>query len=227
MSFWSHLLKRLQAIRHDLGNWFRPPDPTSSVDFSIAFIALAAKLAKADGRVSVSEVVMFRRIIDIPPEEERNAARVYDLCARHVGGYEHYARQIWGLIRGHDNADEVRMNLVDGLFHIALADGEYHPQEDRFLREVARILEMGADQFEQLRARHVPEAWSPYAVLGLAPNASTHDVRASWKRLARENHPDLLISKGLPPELIRIAETRLRDINRAYDELRSGLELRM
>jgi DnaJ like chaperone protein len=219
MSFWYRILERLQAIRHDLGNWFRPADPTSSVDFSIAFIALAAKLAKADGRVSVSEVVMFRRIIDIPPEEERNAARVYDLCAQDAAGYEHYARQMWRMIRGHENADGVRMNLVDGLFHIALADGEYHPEEDRFLRGVARILEMQERQFEQLRARHVPDAWSPYEVLCVDLDAPADEVRRAWRRLARENHPDLLISKGLPPEMIRIAESRLKDINRAYEEL--------
>jgi DnaJ like chaperone protein len=222
MSFWAQLLERLQALRQDFENWLRPADPSSSVDFSIAFIALAAKLAKADGRVSVSEVVMFRRLIEIPPEEERNAARVYDLCAQHASGYQHYARRIWSLIKGYTHADDLRMNLIDGLFHIALADGEYHPEEDRFLREVADILEMGQPQFNQLRARHVPEAWSPYAVLGLSPGASADEVKGAWRRLARENHPDLLVSKGLPPELLRIAETRLSDINRAYEELRAG-----
>lgn len=219
MSFWRRLLERLQAIRQDLENWFRPEDPASTVDFSIAFIALAAKLAKADGRVSVSEVVTFRRIIDIPPEEEQNAARVYDLCRQQAAGYQHYARRIRGLIRGHANEEEVRTNLIDGLFHIALADGEYHPEEDRFLREVAGILEMGDRQFEQLRVRHVPDAWNPYGVLGLYPDAPADAVRSAWRRLVRENHPDLLISKGLPSELIRIAETRLKDINRAYEEL--------
>ena len=90
MSFWTRLLERLQAIRTDLENCFRPVDPTTTVDFSIAFIGLAAKLAKADGRVSVSEVVTFRRIMEIPPEEEENAARVYNLCREAAAGYQHY-----------------------------------------------------------------------------------------------------------------------------------------
>lgn len=222
MSFWHRLLERLQTVRQDLENWFRPADPAATVDFSIAFIALAAKLAKVDGRVSVSEVVTFRRIIDIPPEEEQNAARVYDLCRQQAAGYQHYARRIRGLIRGHANEEEVRTNLIDGLFHIALADGEYHLEEDRFLREVAGILEMGGRQFEQLRVRHVPDAWNPYGVLGLDSDAPSDAVRSAWRRLVRENHPDLLISKGLPSELIRIAETRLKDINRAYEELTHG-----
>lgn len=222
MSFWRLLLERLQSIRQDFESWLRPVDPTSTVDFSIAFIGLAAKLAKADGRVSVSEVTTFRRIMEIPLEEEENAARVYNLCREEAAGYQHYARRIRGLIRGHANEENVRTNLIDGLFHIALADGEYHPQEDRFLREVAGILEVGERQFEQLRARHVPDAWCPHGILGLDLDAPEKEVKAAWRRLARDNHPDLLIARGLPPEFIRIAEIRLKDINRAYEELTHG-----
>jgi DnaJ like chaperone protein len=219
MSFWRRLLERLQAIRLDLESWLRPVDPTMTVDFSIAFISLAAKLAKADGRVSISEVVMFRRIMEIPPEEEENAARLYNLCREEAAGYQHYARRIRRLILGHQNEEEIRTNLIDGLFHIALADGEYHTEEDLFLREVAEILQMSDRGFEQLRARHVPDAWCAYGVLGVDPEAPAVVVRDAWRRLVRQNHPDLLISKGLPPEMIRIAESRLKDINRAYEEL--------
>lgn len=219
MSFWTRLLERLNGIRMDMENWFRPVDPTTTVDFSIAFIALAAKLAKADGRVSVSEVVMFRRIMDIPPEEEKNAARVYNLCREEADGYQHYARRIRRLIQGHPNEEEVRTNLIDGLFHIALADGEYHVEEDRFLCEVSGILKMSKRAFEQLRARHAPDAWCAYRVLGVDPGAPVELIRDAWRRFVKQNHPDLLISKGLPPEMIRIAESRLKDINRAYEEL--------
>jgi DnaJ like chaperone protein len=219
MSFWHRLLERLQAIRVDLENWFRAEDPTSTVDFSIAFIALAAKLAKADGRVSLSEVAMFRRIMEIPPEEEENAARVYNLCREEAAGYQQYARRIRRLIRGNKNEEEIRTNLLDGLFHIALADGDYHTEEDRFLREVAEILDMSERAFEQLHTRHVPDAWCAYSVLGIDPGSTSDDVRSAWRQLVLQNHPDLLVSKGLPPEMILIAESRLKDINRAFKEL--------
>jgi len=222
MSFWSRLLERLQAIRLDLEKRFRPVDPTSSVDFSIAFIALSAKLAKADGRVSVSEVAMFRRIMEIPPEEESNAARVYNLCRQETAGYETYALRIRNLIRGCENEGRIRENLLDGLFHIAMADGEYHPNEDRFLFRVSQILDMPERDFDQLKARHAPDAWCPHSVLGLRVGATRREIRAAWRRLVRDNHPDLLVSKGLPFEMLQIAESRLKDINRAYEELMSG-----
>jgi DnaJ like chaperone protein len=206
----------------DLENWLQPVDPTTMVDFSIAFIGLAAKLAKADGRVSVSEVVMFRQIMEIPPEEEENAARVYNLCREEAAGYQHYARRIRQLILGTPNEEDIRTNLIDGLFHIALADGEYHMEEDRFLREVAGILEMSERGFEQLRARHEPDAWCAHSVLGVDRAAPADMIREAWRRLVWQNHPDLLISSGLPPEMIRIAEARLKDINRAYEELAHG-----
>jgi DnaJ like chaperone protein len=225
MSFWRALLDRLQAVRLDLEKRVRPTDPASSVDFSIAFIALAAKLAKADGLVLKSEVVMFRKIFDIPPEDEDNAARVYNLCLQETAGYEFYARRIWRLIRGHENEETIRTNLLDGLFHIAMADGVYHPEENKFLLRVSEILELADQEFQHFRARHVPQAWCPYRVLGLSPGADPTAIRAAWRLLVRQNHPDLLVSRGLPHEMLLMAESRIKDINRAYDELTEASDM--
>lgn len=219
MSFWHRLLDRIQALLLNIERRFQPLDPTSSTDFSIAFIALAAKLAKADGRVSVSEVAMFRRIMEIPPEEEDTAARVYNLCRQETAGYDLYAKRIHRMIQGHRNEVQIRTNLVDGLFHIAMADGEYHPEEERFLHRVAEVLDMQDPEFEQLRARHVPNAWSAYQVLGLQAGATHQEVRTAWRQLVKENHPDLQVAQGLPPEMMHIADSRIKDINRAYQEL--------
>lgn len=219
MSFWHRLLDRIQALLLNIERRFQPLDPTSSTDFSIAFIALAAKLAKADGRVSVSEVAMFRRIMEIPPEEEDTAARVYNLCRQDSAGYELYAQRVHRLIRGHHNEASIRTNLLDGLFHIAMADGVYHPAENQFLCRVGNILDVPESVFDQLRARHVPDSWSPYQVLGLQPGVDRTEIRAAWRQLVLENHTDLLVAQGLPSEMMLIAESRLKDINRSYNEL--------
>jgi DnaJ like chaperone protein len=219
MSLWRALLERLEPIRLDLRKRFWPENPTSHVDFSIAFIALAAKLAKADGRVSRSEVAAFRQILDIPPSEEARVGRIYDLCRQVTDGYESYASRIHRLIRGHPNETMIRENLLDGLFHIAMADGVYHSEEDRFLRVTAERLGLDEGGFDRIRARHVPEAWDPYRILGLSRSDGPEQAKTAWKRLVRENHPDLVYASGLPSEMHRIAEARMRDINRAYEEL--------
>lgn len=224
MTLWRALLERLEPIRLDLRKRFWPENPTSHVDFSIAFIALAAKLAKADGRVSRSEVAAFRQIMEIPPSEEARVGRIYDLCQQGTDGYESYASRIHRLIRGHPSEEMIRENLLDGLFHIAMADGVYHPSEDRFLRVAAARLGLGEDGFDRIRARHVPDAWDPYRVLGVTQADGPDLVKMAWKRLVRENHPDLVSASGLPSEMRLIAETRMCDINRAYEEISSRHE---
>jgi DnaJ like chaperone protein len=219
MSLWGALLERLEPVRVDLRKRFWPETPTSHVDFSIAFIALAAKLAKADGRVSRSEVAAFRRVMDIPPSEEARVGRVYDLCRQGTDGYEAYAGRVHRLIKRHPDEALIRENLIDGLFHIALADREYHPEEDRFLRITASRLGLDETGFDKIRARHLPDAWDPYRVLGTTPDCSPHEVRSAWKRLVRQNHPDRVHAAGLPPEMCRIVQERMRDINRAFDEV--------
>jgi DnaJ like chaperone protein len=220
MSLWADILERLETFRLDLKKRFRPENPTSHVDFSIALIALSAKLAKADGHVSRSEVSMFRQIMEVPPEEEARVGRIYNLCRQETAGFEAYAARVHRLIRDHPDEEVIRENLLDGLFHVAMADGEYHPNEDRFLRVTADRLGLDEAGFERIRARHVPDAWDPYRVLGVSPGADISEIRAARNALIKAHHPDRLAAAGLPDEMRRIAEERIRQVNRAYEGLR-------
>ncbi|MEM6729856.1 MAG: DnaJ family molecular chaperone, partial [Pseudomonadota bacterium] len=113
--------------------------------------------------------------------------------------------------------------LMEGLFHIAMADGEYHPGEDEFLHEVAGIFGMEEREFRSMRARHVPDAEpDPYDVLGLPPTATREEARARWRTLVRETHPDRLIARGVPEEAVKIAEKRMIAINSAWDAINSA-----
>ena len=226
MSLWRALIDRLAPVRLDLRKRFYPESPTSHVDFSIALIALAAKLAKADGHVNRSEVAMFRRIMEIPPQEEARVGRVYDLCRQATDGFEAYADRVHRLLRGHPDEGLIRENLMDGLFHVAMADGAYERTEDRFLRTVADRLGLGETGFLRIKARHVPEDRDPFHILGVGPDAPPDEVRSAWRELVKQNHPDRLASAGLPPEMRRIAEERLREINLAYEEVRLSIENR-
>jgi DnaJ like chaperone protein len=226
MSLWTAILERLEPLRLDLKKRFWPESPTSHVDFSIALIALSAKLAKADGKVSRSEVTMFRQIMDIPPAEQERVGRIYNLCRQETNGFEAYASRVHKIIRGHPDEEVIRENLLDGLFHIAMADDEYHPNEDRFLRVTAERLGLDEAGFIRIRARHVPESWDPYEVLGVSQEADLSEVRAARNALIKTHHPDRLMAAGLPEEMRRISEERVRQINRAYEELRLAVEKR-
>ena len=221
MSLWSRIADALSALAKGEGlaavfDRLRAP-PERTVAFAIAVIALGAKMAKADGRVTRDEVAAFREVFTIPAGEERNAARVFDLARQDVAGYDVYAARIAAMYGpGHPTL----VDLVEGLFHIALADGAYHPSEDDFLARVAAVFGLGEREFRSLRARFVQGATpDPYAVLGVAPDAPMDEVRAAWRRAVRESHPDALIARGVPEEAIKLAEKRIRDVNRAWEEI--------
>ncbi len=221
MSIWTRIAEALSALASGEGltavfDRLRSP-PERSVGFAIAVIALGAKLAKADGQVTRNEVRAFREVFAIPPGEEANAARVFDLARQDVAGFEDYAVRIKRMF-GTDTAP--LYDLMEGLFHIAMADGDYHPEENAFLTRVAEIFGIGTGCFTRIRAQYVPDAeGDPFEVLGLPPTATLGEARQAWRALVRECHPDRIIARGLPEETVRLAEKRLIGINRAMDRI--------
>ncbi|MDB0052925.1 molecular chaperone DjiA [Ascidiaceihabitans sp.] len=222
MSIWSRIAEALAALTSGETLWsvfdkLRSP-PERSVAFAIAVIALGAKMAKADGHVTRDEVTAFREVFDIASQDEAGAARVFNLARTDVAGFESYATRIHTMF--HEDPHTLR-DLMEGLFHIAMADGFYHPNENAFLERVAEIFEVSAGEFKALRARFVPDAeQDPYAVLGLNPGMSFDDMRKAWRQLVRDNHPDAMVARGIPEEAVLLAEKRMIDINRAWDDIR-------
>lgn len=223
MSIWTRIKDALSALAggEPLSQVFdrlRTP-PERSVGFTIAVIALGAKMAKADGQVTRDEVAAFRRVFSIPKEEEAHAARVFNLAREDVAGYDAYARKIAAMFRQKGDR-QVLIDLMEGLFEVAVADGGYHPAEDAFLKEVAEIFGLDDRCFRSLRARHVPDADpDPYEVLGVSPETPIGDIRAVWRQAVRDTHPDRMQARGVPPEAVRLAERRLVAINRAWEEI--------
>lgn len=215
-SFWQQIADRLAVL---LGHGRRSTPPERSVAFTIAVIALGAKLAKADGTVVRSEVSAFRRVFIIPRSEEKNAARVFDLARQDVAGFELWAERV---ARMFPPGDPVLQDLIEGLFIIALADGALHEAEIIFIDEVARILGVTPAQVIALRNRHDPNrACLPCDVLGVDINTPLPEARQRWRDLIREAHPDRAIARGLPPEAIRLAEARTRALNEAWEQFRN------
>lgn len=221
MSIWKRISDALAALAQGEGlsavfEKLRTP-PERTIGFTIAVIALGAKMAKADGLVTRDEVTAFRQIFHIPASETQNAARVFDLARKDVAGFDLYAARIRDMFgAGH----QALVDLLEGLFYIAVADGKYHPNENVFLEEVARIFGVQSRDFVNMRARFVPdENPDPYCVLGVDPTADVETVRQAWRALVREYHPDRMIARGVPEEAMKLAEKRLIQANWAYEEI--------
>lgn len=221
MSIWTRIADAIAALRagESLSVVFDRlrGAPDRSVAFTIAVIALGAKMAKADGVVRRVEVAAFREVFHIPARDEAHAARLFDMARTDIAGFEDYAARIKRMF-GTDDAP--LCDLMEGLFHIAMADGRYHTNEDAFLGRVADIFGFDAHRFARIRAQFVPDAVrDPYDVLGVDPDADMATIRAAWRTQVRETHPDRMLARGVPEEAVKLAEKRLVAINRAWEEI--------
>ncbi|WP_419910110.1 TerB family tellurite resistance protein [Hoeflea sp.] len=196
------------------------PETRRRVAFSVAMIALSAKMAKADGIVTPDEVAAFQEIFEIPDKEARNVARLYNLAKQDVAGFETYAAKMADLCNSSGNNGLFLEDILDGLFHIAKADGVLHDKERNFLGRIAEIFQISEASFEQITARHTYETnHDPYAVLGLARATPLDEIKKHYRRLVAEAHPDRLMARGVPEEFLAIANSRMAALNTAFAEI--------
>ncbi len=192
------------------------PETRRRVSFSVAIIALSAKMAKADGVVTSNEIDAFRKIFDFPPEEAQNVARLYNLARQDVAGYEAYAGKIAKMCGTGEKGCPVLEDIVDGLFHIAKADGLVHEKEIAFLSRISEIFGIDEARFQLITERHLHLDGDPYAVLGVLPSDEFSTIRKRYRALAAEHHPDRLHARGLPAEYHAVAHHRMARLNAAY-----------
>lgn len=186
------------------------------VAFTIAFVAMAAKLSKADGVSVPVERAAFDEVYHVPDAERENVRHLFDLARRDVAGFESYAERIGGYL--HEDPALLH-DVFECLFHVALADGVLHAAEERFLHSVADRFGLDAHDFEEIRSFHVRDPGNPYLVLGLRPDATDAEIKARHRQLVLENHPDKHAARGVPDEFLVMVTAKLAAINAAYDTI--------
>lgn len=192
--------------------------PGEDPAFSTAVTALGAKLSKADGRSDAIEFETFSEIFASEPGSRGNIERLYQLARQTTLGFESYARR---LAKRYRNCPQLLEDVLDGLFHIAAADGVVTADELAYLEEVGRLFGLSPLTVRRLKATHLGAAADdPYVVLGVEPDADDETIRRAWRRLLSDAHPDRAAARGLPPEYIEIAETKSAAINAAYEAVR-------
>ena len=227
MSVWTQLGQFLSAVASDaitnvveaLRTVFEgDPETRRRVGFSVAMIALSAKMAKADGVVTRDEVTAFQQIFEIPEEEFDHVSRLYNLAKQDVAGFHAYAHKVRTLFPGER---QILEDVMDGLFHIAKADGLFHENEMSFMDDIADIFEIEGRHYESIKMRHMePEGGNPYRILEADPAWNDDRLKAYYRKLVMENHPDRMIARGVPTEFIAISNERLASINKAWESIK-------
>ena len=184
-----------------------------------ALIALGAKLAKADGVVSRAEIDAFKNVFQATTESTKGVAQFFNLAQQTTRGYESYARIVY---RKYKSRPDILEDVVDGLFHIALADGIVTKEEMNFLETTGRIFGFKERTFNRIRIAHMGRtADDPYLILGVDEDISEADLKKIYRRMAAANHPDRVVARGLPSELRALATHKMAIINMAYAEILS------
>lgn len=196
---------------------------TSSVAFTIAVVALSAKMSKADGVSTDAEARAFERQFAVPEDELQNVRRLYALAAQDIAGFEDYAGQIARLLG--DDVD-LKLSVLECLFHIASADGVLHPAEDAYIARVAAILNAPECELRCMRRAFVSDPDHPYEILDVPFDAAIDDIKARYRNLVKSHHPDLLVAKGVPEEYLIAASRRLAAITAAYEAILAERGLR-
>ena len=194
--------------------------------FATSVIAISAKLAKADGKISKSEILAFKKIFEFPAEDEKAISNIFNSAKENIDDYKDIAEQVYKVFKSDRG---LLFELLNSLFSIAYADGELHPKERDMLFEIAKVFQISGNEFESLNnifeAKIFKDKTSKnrsYKILGLSENASLEEVSNQYRKLIKEYHPDKLQGMGLPKEFIELANQKLSAINKAYTEIKNN-----
>ena len=111
--------------------------------------------------------------------------------------------------------------VINILFYIAEADGKVSSSEYEMIKSIAKIFGLSDIQFNSINeSRKGSDKLNPYIVLGCSPDDDFPKIRKKYLQLSKEHHPDVLINKGVPNEVIEESKKKMRAINSAYDKIK-------
>ena len=185
--------------------------------FALSLIVLSAKLSKADGQVSKEELIAVKDKLKIPENELDQVGKIFNKAKEESAGYEQYAQQIAQIYKGNINVLEEVINI---LFYIAEADGNISNSEVKMIEHIAQIFGLNEIQFNSIKeSRKSSDKINPYVVLESNPDEKLEVIRKRYLKLSKEHHPDLLMSKGVPQEVIEESKRKMRSINSAWGQI--------
>ena len=185
--------------------------------FALSLIVLSAKLSKADGQVSREELIAVKDKLKIPENELNQVGKIFNKAKVETTGYEPYAKQIAQIYKNNLNVLEEVINI---LFYIAEADGNTSQSELNMIQHIAQIFGLNQSQFNSIReSRKSSDKLNPYIVLESKPEENLQAIRKKYLKLSKEHHPDILISKGVPKEVIEESKKKMRAINSAWNQI--------
>jgi DnaJ like chaperone protein len=206
---------------------FQKLQGTHRLPFLTSTFSLLAKLARADGAVSEHEIAAIERFmrdhLNLDEDSRAVAIDIFRKAKESAYSFEDYATQFSEMFR---DQRQVLVGMVHVLFTVALSDGPIHENEARMISNAARIFGLTDAEYYQIRLMysvHEDQATSDldnaYAILGCARNDTDEAIRAQYRKLAQDYHPDKIAAKGLPEEFVTFATRKFQEIQHAYEQV--------
>lgn len=208
------------------------------VFFSTTF-AVMGHVAKASGRVTEADIRLASDLMDqlrLDSEARRQAQQAFRDGKAGDFDLKGNLRAFRLLSMGRN---ELLQMFLEIQIQVALADGELHPNEHRILKVVASELGFRDDALEMLLGRWQAEVnfgrrggtgktslKDAYGLLGIEESATDQDVKRAYRKLMNEHHPDKLVAKGLPEEMMELAKRKAQDIQAAYEAVKAARKMR-
>lgn len=206
--------------------------------FSTTF-SVMGHMAKADGQVSQDEIAMARQIMDhmkLDAKQKQSAIELFNQGKQ--PGFDMDSALLQFKQAAHRRTTLLQM-FMEIQLHAAYADREMHAAERDIINKIAQHLGFSAQQLEQLSAlvrsnlglgsnqyryggsdtpkSHAELLKQAYEMLGVTSTATDPEVKKAYRRMMNQHHPDKLVSKGLPKEMIDMATEKTQQIKAAYE----------
>ena len=200
-------------------------------------VAMMAKVAKADGRVSELEAELlsntFTQLSSIFENSSEIRERLKSIYKAEITTFENtleIAKKYYNLTK---NDYQKRLKTLEYLLNIAFIDNEFTDEEYMICEDIAATLEIKKSDFEAMVAKfrefyaneynkQVDTLENAYKVLGASKEDDMATIKSKYKKLVRENHPDLLMGKGASKSIIEEATKKLQEINEAYEIIKKS-----
>ena len=211
------------------------PDPLEErrIAFFVATFGVMGHIAKADGRVSPEEAEFAHAVMEGLGLDARDRSLAARIFAEGKSPDFHLDAALGQLLRVVGRRRNLLRSFLEIQFKAAWADGFVHPAERAILEHIGAVLGFSARELEQMerlaaadfaprRVSEEEQLAAAYGVLGLDPSVGDETLRASYKRLMLQHHPDRLAAQGLPAEMKDEATRRTQEIQRAYQTIRDA-----
>ncbi|MBN2061080.1 MAG: TerB family tellurite resistance protein [Deltaproteobacteria bacterium] len=193
----------------------------AQASYFVCVFSILGKMAKADGKVTRDEIAVVEEFIshmNMPPTQQAFAKEIFNQAKRSAYTIDDFAAQFYQMNR---HRPAVLYSFLDVLFKLAAADGRLHQVEEDILERLKHIFHISDQQFNSVKAVYFNDVDKYYKKLHCTSESTNQEIRANYRKLIKDFHPDTIVSKGLPEEFLQFAKERFQEIQEAYEKIRN------